>query len=54
MVDYLCYHGKEPWGNVNGGWVESMCWWTHVILSVLIMDRTVVGTSTKIKRMPLT
>ena len=27
---------------------------THVILSVLIKDRTVVGTSKKIERMPIT
>ena len=43
MVGYICYRGKEPWGNVNGGWVESMCWLTHVIPSVPIKDRTVVG-----------
>ena len=46
--------GKEPWGNVNGGRVESMCRWTHVIPSVPIKDCTVVGTSDKIERMPLT
>ena len=34
---------KEPWGNVNGGLVESMCRLTHVILSVSIKDRTIVG-----------
>ena len=28
---------------VNQGRVESMCWLTHVILSVPIKDRTVVG-----------
>ena len=53
-VGYICYRGKEPWGNVNGGRAESMCRWTHVILSVPIKDRTVVGTSDKIERMPLT
>ena len=42
-VDYICYHGKDPWGNVNGGWAESMCRLTHVIPSVPIKDRTVVG-----------
>ena len=52
-VDYICYRGKEPWGNVNGGRAESMCGWTHVILSVLIKDRTVVGTSNKIEHMPI-
>ena len=44
MVGYICYRGKEPWGNVNGGQAESMCRLTHVILSVPIKDRTVVGT----------
>ena len=43
MVGYICYHRKEPWGNVNGGWAEPMCRLTHVIPSVLIKDRTVVG-----------
>ena len=54
MVGYICYHGKEPWGNVNGGWAESMCRLTHVILFVPIKDRTVVSTSDKIERKPLT
>ena len=40
--------------NVNGGWVESMCGLTHVILSVPIKDCTVVGTFDKIERMPIT
>ena len=53
-VGYICYHGTEPWGNVTGGWAESMCRLTHVILSVPVKDRTVVGTSDKIERMPLT
>ena len=53
-VGYICYHGKEPWGNVNGGQVESMCRLTHVILSVPIKDHIVVGTSNKIKRIPIT
>ena len=53
-VGYICYCGKEPWGNVNGGQAESMCRMTHVILSVSIKDRTVVGPSDKIKRMPIT
>ena len=34
---------EKPWGNVNGGRVESMCRLTHVIPSVPIKDRTVVG-----------
>ena len=53
MVGYICYRGKEPWGNVNGGRAESMCRLTHVIPSVPIKDRTVVGTSDKIERMPI-
>ena len=44
IVGYICYREKEPWGNVNGGQAESMCRLTHVILSVPIKDRTVVGT----------
>ena len=39
---------------VNRGWAESMCRLTHVIPSVLIKDHTVVGTSDKIERMPIT
>ena len=42
-VGYICYRGKEPWGNVNGGLVESMCGLALVISSVSIKDRTVVG-----------
>ena len=38
---------------VNRGRVESMCRLTHVIPSVLIKDRTVVGASNKIERMPI-
>ena len=53
-VGYICYRGKEPWGDVNGGQAESMCGWTHVILSVPVKDRTVVGTSNKIECMPIT
>ena len=53
-VGYICYRGKEPWGNVNGGQAESMCRLTHVIPSVLVKDRTIAGTSNKIERMPLT
>ena len=39
---------------VNRGRAESMCRLTHVILSVSIKDRTVVGASDKIERMSLT
>ena len=38
----------------NQGRAESMCRLTHVILSVPIKDRTVVGTSNKIECMPIT
>ena len=41
-------------GKVNGGRVESICRLTHVIPSVPIKDRTVVGTFVEIERMPLT
>ena len=53
-VGYICYHGKEPWGNVNGGRAESMCRLTHVIPYVSIKDHTIVGTSVEIECMPLT
>ena len=43
MVGYICYRGKELWGNVNGGWAESICRLTHVNPSVLIKDHIVVG-----------
>ena len=39
---------------VNRGRVESMCRLTHVIPSVSIKDRTIVGASDKIERMPIT
>ena len=42
-VGYICYHEKEPWGNVNGGQVESMGGLPHVIPSVPIKHRTIVG-----------
>ena len=45
---------KEPWGNINGGRVESMCRLTHVIPSMPFEDHTVVSTSDKIERMPIT
>ena len=53
-IGYICYRGKEPWGNVNGGQAESMCRWAHVIPSVLIKDHTIVETSIEIEHMPLT
>ena len=39
---------------VNRGRVESMCRLTHVISSVPIKDRTIVGASDMIECMPLT
>ena len=54
MVGYICYLGKEPQENRNGGQVESMCRLTHVISSVPVKDHTVVGASVEIERMPLT
>ena len=53
-VGYICYHGKEPWGNVTRGQTKSMRRLAHVILSVLIKDCTIVGASVEIERMPLT
>ena len=53
-IGYICYREKEPWGNVNGDRAVSMCGLTHVIPSVPIKDRTIVGPSDKIERMPLT
>ena len=53
-VGYICYRGTEPWGSVTGGRAESMCGLTHVIPSMPVKDRTVVGTSNKIARMHLT
>ena len=53
-VGYICYRGTEPWGNVTGGRAKSMCRLTHVIPSVSIKDRTVVGAFVEIERMPLT
>ena len=53
-VAYICYHGKEPWDTskyrpdgVYGGLA-------HVIPSVPIKDRTVVGRFDKIECMPIT
>ena len=53
-VGYNCYRRIEPWDNIIGGQVESMCELTHVIPSVSIKDRTVAGTSAEIEHMPLT
>ena len=53
-VAYICYHGKEPLGNVSGGQAESMCRLTHMILSMSIKYCTIVGASDKIECMFLT
>ena len=53
-IGYICYRGIEPWGNVIAGRAESMYRLTHVILSVPIKDHTVVGSSDKIERIPIT
>ena len=53
-VAYICYRGKEPWGNVTRGRMESMRRLAHVIPSMLIKDRTIVGASVEIEHMPLT
>ena len=53
-IDYICYRGIEPWGNVTRGQAESMFRLTHVIPSMPVKDRSVVGTSDKIEHMPLT
>ena len=53
-VDYICYHGKEPWNNVTRGQKESMPRLTHVIPSMVIKDRIIVGASVEIERVPLT
>ena len=44
---------KNQGAKVNQSRVESMGRLTHVILSVLIKDRTIVGASDKIERMPI-
>ena len=53
-VGYICYRRKEPWGNINGDRAKSMYGLTHVILSMPLKDRTVVGDSVEIERMSLT
>ena len=45
---------EKTWGNVTRGQMESMRRLAHVIPSMPIKDRTVVGTSVEIERMPLT
>ena len=44
---------KNHGAKVNRSRVESMGGLTHVIPSMLIKDRTIVGASDKIERMPI-
>ena len=53
-VGYICYRGKEPWGKGKSRPGEVYGRLTHVIPTVPIKDRTIVGTSDKIERMPIT
>ena len=53
-VGYICNHGKEPWGKSKSRPDGVYGRLTHVIPSVPIKDHTVVGTSNKIERMPIT
>ena len=53
-IGYICYRGKESWGNITGGQTESMHRLAHVIPSVLIKECTIVGTSIEIECMTLT
>ena len=62
MVDYICYRGTEPWGKSksrpDGKSIEKQqdmeVLGVDLSPSVSIKDRTVVGASDKIERMPLT
>ena len=61
-VGYICYRRIEPWGKrksrPGGMSIEKQqdmeVLGVDLSLSVSIKDRTVVGTSDKIERMPLT
>ena len=53
-VGYICYRGTEPWGKRKSRLGEVYVQVAHVIPFVLTKDRTVVGTSDKIERMPIT
>ena len=54
MVGYICYREKEPWGNVTRGRTKSMRRLAHVIPSVPIKDRTIVGTFDEIECISIT
>ena len=61
-VGYICYHGTEPWGKRKSRpdrkLVEKQqdmeVLGVDLSPSVSIKDRTIVGASDKIERMPLT
>ena len=61
-VGYICYRGTEPWGKSKSrpGRISIEKQQGMEVLgvdlspSVSIKDRTVVGTSNKIERMPIT
>ena len=61
-VGYICYRGTEPWGKrksrPDGKLVEKQqdmeVLDVDLSPSVSIKDRTIVGASNKIERMPLT
>ena len=53
QIDAIIPFGRSGLVYIRGR-VESMCRLNHVILSMPIMDRTIVGTFVKIERMPLT
>ena len=62
MVGYICYRGTEPWGKSKSRpdrksiekQQDMEVLGVDLSLSVSIKDRTIVGTSDKIERMPLT
>ena len=62
MVGYICYRGTKPWGKrksrPDGKSIEKQqdmeVLGVDLSPSVSIKDRTVVGASNKIERMPLT
>ena len=62
MVGYICHRGTEPWGKSksrpDGKSIEKQqdmeVLGVDLSPSVSIKDRTVVGASDKIERMPIT
>ena len=53
-VGYICYRGTKPWGKRKSRPDGVYGRMTHVIPSMPIKDRTVVGAFVEIERMPLT